>query len=435
MRILQPTGWTSVAAGALAMVALTGAGPGDRRPAVDLAVSGRSNAEPSVAARGAFVVVTWAAATADGTDVYAAVSRDGGGRFGLPVRVNDLPGQARVSGEQAPEVALVPAEGRDPSIVVVWTARGETGTRLLFATSDSGARAFSRAAPVPGSEAPGNRGWEAAAVDARGRVAAIWLDHRELAAPSTATTPMAHDGQAHTGHGDVDAVVRAQRSKLYFTRIGEAGAEAIAGGVCYCCKTALASGADGSIYAAWRHVYPGNIRDIAFAASRDGAGFAAPVRVSEDHWVLDGCPENGPAIAVDRANRVHIVWPTLVTGAAQGSEPGLALFYAATADGRRFGARQPIPTEGTPRHPQVAAGRDGGLLIVWDEQSAGGRHVVMADGRQAGGAIRFVRRPDVDPERGEYPVVASVDDGFVVAWTHEPGATSTIRVRRIAAAP
>ena len=40
------------------------------------------------------------------TDVYAAFSRDGGASFGAPARVNDVDGDARVSGEQAPRVAL-----------------------------------------------------------------------------------------------------------------------------------------------------------------------------------------------------------------------------------------------------------------------------------------------------------------------------------------
>ena len=73
-------------------------------------------------------------------------------------------------------------------------------------------------------------------------------------------------------------------------------------GVCYCCKVAMATAADGAIIAAWRHVYAGNIRDIAFTISRDGGRtFAAPQRLSEDRWQLAGCPDDGPALAVDGA--------------------------------------------------------------------------------------------------------------------------------------
>ena len=75
---------------------------------------------------------------------------------------------------------------------------------------------------------------------------------------------------------------------------------AIASGVCYCCKTAIAFGRSGEIYLAWRHVYPGNFRDMAFTATLDGGRtFLAPVRVSEDHWMIEGCPDDGPSMQVD----------------------------------------------------------------------------------------------------------------------------------------
>ena len=49
---------------------------------VTLEISGRANATPSVAALNQFVAVSWGATSPGrGTDVYAAVSRDGGRTF------------------------------------------------------------------------------------------------------------------------------------------------------------------------------------------------------------------------------------------------------------------------------------------------------------------------------------------------------------------
>jgi hypothetical protein len=54
----------------------------------ELAVPGRSNANPSIAAIGRFVVITWGATTKDGaTDIYTVVSRDAGGTFGAPISI------------------------------------------------------------------------------------------------------------------------------------------------------------------------------------------------------------------------------------------------------------------------------------------------------------------------------------------------------------
>jgi hypothetical protein len=135
-----------------------------------------------------------------------------------------------------------------------------------------------------------------------------------------------------------DGAERAQLSKLFFARMDDPqSVRSVTGGVCYCCKTALTTGPDGSIYAAWRHVYPGNRRDIAFAVSRDrGRTFGSPVRVSEDQWQLDGCPENGPTIALDSSSRVHVLWPTLITASGQET---LALYHAVSRDGRTFSRR------------------------------------------------------------------------------------------------
>jgi hypothetical protein len=260
----------------------------------------------------------------------------------------------------------------------------------------------------------------------------VWLDHRGLAQQEDmATMHHAHDASASRP----DGVAMAQRSKLYVASLdGAVAPRAITGGVCYCCKTALATGIDGSLFAAWRHVYPGNIRDIAFTVSRDGGrSFAAPLRVSEDKWELDGCPDDGPAMAVDAHNRVHIVWPTLVSGATPGSDPTIALFYATSTDGRGFTPRERIPAEGMAHHPQIAIGPDGSPTVAWDEGANGACRAIIARAA-ADGQPRFAREVIGGLEAGVYPVVAPVRDGIVVAWTSGVGARSVVRVERVPAA-
>lgn len=418
---------------AAALVALAAAGPSGR--AAELAVQGRSNANASIAALGSFVAVTWGATAKDGTDIYAASSRDGGRTFGPPARVSDAQSLASLSGEQPPRVTLSPRAGQEPSIAVVWTARQPAGTRLLSAQSVDGGKSFGRSAPLPGSGAAGNRGWESTTTDREGRVVAVWLDHRELAMPAGGSAPANHSGHEHGAASPQqrDGVARAQLSKLYFARLGSAeSAREITGGVCYCCKTAVAAGAGGAIYAAWRHVYPGNIRDIAFTMTRDGGRtFAPPVRVSEDRWVLDGCPENGPSMAVDAAGAIHIVWPTLVAGPRPESEPTPALFYATSRDGRRFTPRQQIPTVGFPRHPPIALGPRG-PVVAWDEQGSGPRRVAVGRGTSDGkGGVRFVRQAITDPQSATYPVLAATSDGVVAAWTSGSAGQTVLRTERL----
>ena len=139
---------------------------------------------------------------------------------------------------------------------------------------------------------------KAIAIEPSGRVDVVWLDHRELASDSKVAA--SHRDHAAKPKDKPDGVAMAQKSKLYFASLdGTVAPRAVTGGVCYCCKTALVSGAWGKVYAAWRHVYPGNLRDMAFTMSQDGGRtFAAPIRVSEDKWALEGCPDDGPAMAL-----------------------------------------------------------------------------------------------------------------------------------------
>ena len=377
---------------------------------VSLAVAGRTNANASITSSGSFVGVAWTARTPEGvTDVYSSTSRDAGRTFSAPVRVNEVPGDASVSGEQPPRVVLTPGKSSIPAVVVLWTAKSPAGTRLVSARSLDGGNSFGAAVALPGSTAAGNRGWESAAVTANGKVVALWLDHREAAA-------------------------RAQLSQIFFANLGAgANARSLAAGVCYCCKTSIATGSDGTIVAAWRHVYPGSVRDIALARSTDGGRtFSAPVRVSDDNWVLNACPENGPAVAVDRANGIHVVWPTLVPGPA-GREPTLALFYATSKDGVHFTKRQQLPTEGAARHPQLTVDASGNITVAWDEQVKSTRRIVVGRGTVDGhGVLRLTRQP-VSDEAATYPVVSTLPDGTLVVWTSGTG-DSVLRVERYASA-
>ena len=418
--------------------ALVAGGPSVSTRTAAIGVPNRVNEYPSVASQGAWVAIAWAASSESaGTDVYAAVSRDGGASFGSPVRVNAVDKQASINGEQPPRIAFV-AGTSGPSIVVVWTAKAGSGTALLSARSNDGGRSFGASQPVPGSDAAGNRGWESIAVDsATGRVYAVWLDHRDTAAEAGAAhAAHQHGAAAPSGVSSGEGGERAQRSQLFVGALGaELPARGIARGVCYCCKTAAITAPDGALYLAWRHVYAGNQRDIAVSTSRDrGRSFSDPVRVSEDRWQLEGCPENGPSLAVGNQGRVFVLWPTLVK--ERGGET-LRLFLSSTADGRRFAARAPLPTAGAAYHPQLIASPDGTLVAAWDEVVNGApRRVRLARGRTDDhGQTQFEAIDLASDAEGSYPALAIIPNHIVIAWTARGAAPKALRVLRVPTGP
>ena len=201
----------------------------------------------------------------------------------------------------------------------------------------------------------------------------------------------------------------------------------LASDVCFCCKTAVATGADGSVYVAWRHIFPPNLRDMAVARSSDGGRtFGAPVRVSEDGWALDACPDDGPAIAVDARGLLHMAWPTLV-GEAKG------IFYSYSADGgRTFAPRLRLDDgSGPAAHPQITVAGDR-VAVVWDQGSAPRRAYLREISSAAKSwAPKLGTAVTLSGEAAVYPVVAATPSALVAAWTAETPAGSEVRVRRL----
>ena len=399
-----------VAAALTAVVGCSGPTPGEtpRRPLgqpVHLSIDGAVNSGAAAAAAGSDVAIAWAATAGDATNIYLALSHDGGATFATPVRVNDVDGDARVTGEQPPRLAF----GRH--LTVVWSSALTRVSRVRLATSADGGRTFSPASSVHSDSLTGARGWASVALDAAGAAHVAWLDGR--------------DGRLGQ---ELFQMVRAADGSRVETRI--------AANVCFCCKTAIAAGPDEAMYVAWRHVYPTSLRDIAVARSTDGGGtFGEPVRVSEDHWQIDGCPEDGPAMAVDRAGVLHVVWPTLIDEGG----PGKAIFYSFSRDGgRTFAPRRRVdaaPKGAVPAHPVLALANDR-VFVAFDESKSPDRRIMVREIAPDAGAAGWtphlgaLTALPIDG-RASYPSIVAAPGGLVVAATRDAASGSDIVVQRL----
>jgi hypothetical protein len=416
--------WSVLAA---AFAVLTAAGSAQSPAPQTLAVPGAANTTPSLAVSGRTVAAVWTA-TKDGiANVYFARSSDGGATFSSPRRVNDQDGDAGATNEQPPRL-VISGTGAAQTFTVMWSKRdqGPMETRrdiIRVSRSTDGGRTFSPARFAHDPSLSGARGWEALALGANGVVHAVWLDGRDA---NKKIAAMSHNGVSHKGQPpqEIYHATLASDGRMIETRIAE--------DVCFCCKTAVAVDSRGGVYAAWRHVFPGSMRDIAFARSFDGGRQFSPlVRVSDDRWQLNGCPEDGPSLAVDSAGTIHITWSTVVNA----GEPYKVLFYATSRDGRTFSPRAQIPTSenATPGHPHLTLTRDGGAAIVFDETIKGARRVSLARVSRTGEP----QRPEVlsANDSASHPVVVQTNPrGLLIAWTSrsdDPSIPSTIRLRRI----
>jgi hypothetical protein len=283
---------------------------------------------------------------------------------------------------------------------------------IRAAESADGGKTFAPARTVTAEGVSGARGWQTAAIAADGTVHAAWLDGRNAARPATAA------GAAHV-HGSM-------RQDIYHAMWKGADTPVetqVASNVCFCCKTALVSRGS-TVYVAWRHLFPGGVRDIAIARSLDGGRtFSDPVRVSADDWKIDACPDDGPAMAIDGAGTLHVAWPTLAT---DGGTARIGIFHATSTDGGlTFSPRTRVNHPDAPAaHPKLALDSAGRAVVAWDEISEGARRVRL---RIAGETPLTLSTGNAS----SYPAVVASGSSIVVAWTDQSRGGSVVRVSRV----
>ncbi len=294
---------------------------------------------------------------------------------------------------------------------------------------------------MSGRNAAGIRGWAALAAGADGTWYAAWLDGRAEAAKKAAAGPPAGAaagpaaGSGHHHHGGSTGAGPLQEVFYGVVGPGRQTSEALgATGVCFCCKTAiLAPGVSPTgrlgardMVLAWRHIFPTSERDIAMSVLDPASGRPGrSIRVSQDRWQIQACPDDGPGLAASGSGTIHVVWPTLAEQPTPDAAPEKAIYHARTNDGRTFTPRRRLDRPGSAAaHPVVAALPSGSAAVaLWDEVANGTRRVVAQP-------IREPAEPQVLGP-GTYPSVAALDDGYVVAWTAGSGEAGVIRVQRL----
>lgn len=332
--------------------------------------------------------VAWVSAPDSGTDarLYIAVGE------ARPVELRDQLGPVEAHGEAPPKLAYGPDGALNALYVVPKVVPGHRFplAALRFTRSVDGGRTWSAPVSVADDAVFGTHNFHALHAAGDGTLYVSWLDSRS------------------------------GRSSVYLTRSTDGGRtwrrnHALgAGEACPCCRTGLASAADGTLYVAWRVVLPGNIRDIVVAHSRDhGTTWSDPVRVHEDNWEFAGCPHAGPSLQVDRENRLHVAWWT-------GKEGAAGVYYARSDDGgRTFGAPVPlgIARFSRPAHVQIAVGR--AVVVTWDDGTQRVSRIVVRVSRDGGRSFSRAVPVSVAGRWAAFPVLALRDSLLTVAWSEQ----------------
>ena len=351
------------------------------------------------------MVLSWVREFDDSSSVFCyAVSTDAGQTFATPIVIPSS-SNIHAHAENLPKVIFKPSG----EIIAVWgvsnpNAYNKYSGIVNYAQSFDEGKTWTEAKPLVKDTASYDQRYSDVALLANGEAAIIWLDNR-------LTT--GKDGSA-----------------LYFaTTRGSNGFEQgklISQPCCQCCRTDLFIDQKNNIHVLYRGIIQDSIRDMVHSVSTDGGKtFSAPKQINDDHWVLNGCPHTGPAMA-ENENGLHFAWFT--GGGKTGS------FYTRTTDnGKTFFGYDSVSHVG--RHPQVASFTNGELVIVWDEAVT---HLNKLN-KRIGVQLRTPEGKNIqttfitpDDLTSSYPVVSAVDkDTAVVAYCKKDGDKNYIMCQRI----
>ena len=328
--------------------------------------------------------------------------------FPSPIRVNS-PEEPVAAVHQSPGLAL----GKKGEVYLSWSAphpqaNGKPFTSVLkLSHSEDGGRTFAPSVAVNDDSAVTNHTFDHVAVGHDGTVHVAWIDAREgKKEPATFAARSADMGRTVTKNLKVDD------------------------NTCVCCRTALVTAPDGTVYLAWRKIFEGNIRETVVARSTDGGQtYSAPVIVGNDRWVFPGCPHRPASLGVDQRGRLYVVWYT------EGADETPAIYLAVSDDGGlTFSPKRALnASKGTfPDHPQMAVDAEGHMVVVWEEQSPVRREVVMSYSLDRGQAFSKPRK--LNDKKGQNPAVALNDQGLAaVAWVEQvmPGRKTVLQTVRL----
>jgi hypothetical protein len=334
-------------------------------------------------------LIAWAAQEGDANQLYLLRIGEGAG----PVRVN--PDSLTVEAlHHAPRLAVRP----DGPVYVSWPAAKPKPEGTLFASdlmlsrSLDGGRRFEPPLRV-NEDRPLSHSFDGLAVTADGTVVLAWIDGREgRRDPATWVARVVEQGTR------VESI----------RKVGD--------DTCVCCRVDAAAGASGLVALTWRRVFPGDVRDMVLAVSRDGGRtFGEAGLVSADRWTINACPHRGGAVAVDARGRVYMSWYT------EGPDLRPDLRFAVSRDGRRFETPKRLHTavSSIPDQARIAVDATGRAVIVWEESTAVRRRILLRYTLDAGRTLSPVRVLST-ALRAYAPAIALAPDGsFLAAWHEE----------------
>ena len=376
---------------------------------VRVSTAERDAAEPALAtSRDGSLYIAWVEHRESEADVlFAKLDREGK-PSGATLRVNPKVGEATAWRGDPPTITV----GQDGTIYVGWTARvagEEHANDLYLSTSRDQGQTFDPPVRVNDDHKPAVHGMHSLAVSTDNRLYVAWLDERNI----NPTQPSEQAGGHHMeSNREVFMTVSSDGGRSFAPNLR------VASDACPCCKTGLAAASDGRLYVSWRQVLPGDFRHIAVASSEDaGKTFQSPIIVSDDHWMLKGCPVSGAALSSGTDGALHVLW----YAAGEAGAPGF--YWSESKDGGRSFAPRRLFAGAQARGTPILLQRNSDVMAVWEVNDKGSSSIILARMVSDTGTTDSQTVTD----NGALPAAATAGDDLYIAYVGRGGGDSQQR--------
>ena len=298
--------------------------------------------------------------------------------------------------------ALAQFPNKKSNLAAHWLQKRAAGTYdydIRVATSLNNGESWSESFLLHQDGVAAEHGFVTLLPIAEDRIFATWLDGRNTKVEATET-------QTGHGHGGGAMTLRTAEFDLNGNLYEEAELDTR---VCDCCQTDAVITEKGPIVV-YRDRSEQEIRDISIVRKVRGV-WSDPQHLGNDHWQINGCPVNGPAIAAYE-NQVAVVWFTMAA-----DTPKVQVAFS-----QDFGASFGLPIQIDQGNPlgrvDIVFGKSGQVLVSYLEDREDDtliRVVPIEISQRVGPAI--VELSTNAARKGGFPVLEKLESGFLLATT------------------
>ncbi|WP_345798306.1 sialidase family protein [Castellaniella sp. MT123] len=319
--------------------------------------------------------------------VYFARSKDKGQSWTLPLMIGDAREGFDGGGDARPQLA---ANAKGSVLIAYDTFKDQNwNAEIWLASSVDGGTHFDT--PRVFEPESVSQRLPVLSMTPAGRILMLWQDKRLSGPQKRPGASLAYAWSMDGGRTFSPSAIAAEVS-------------------CECCRIGVTNSSSGEPVAAFRTIFPEQVRDHALLQFSPSGSPRAPLRVATDNWKTNACPHHGPSVSVSNDGTTHMVWYT------QG-QARQGLFYARLGHGEQaFSEPQRLGgVDDASSHPYVLV-QGQQVWRVWKAFDGQASHVML---QQSGNDGRDWSAPKVISSStggSDHPLLLGYQDHAYLSW-------------------